>query len=216
MKHRSLTFLLLASFGVAVLAALGCQDVSSGSPTAEVTRDTAAATSTDVPATSVSPSPTQPAKPTEVPLGSGKLATPVVTATTVSRPDLGSSTSGRDITGTTEAQAAQFEYLRGGQLQDQNGIALGLLVPADESFDSVCNVVGEHGSPFGVASVFNSASEYGGPFGAKSPFNPMANGAPQVFVNNQFAATFSVSEFTTEPVNPYDVLNWLGCPFDPV
>lgn len=105
-----------------------------------------------------------------------------------------------------------FLAYRGGQLVGVNEVALGDLVPASESFASVCNTGGEFGSQFSATSIFNPDSVYGGPFGEQSPFNPESTSPPSIVVDGAVVASLSVSPLAVNAVDPAAVLTELGCP----
>lgn len=121
------------------------------------------------------------------------------------------------VGGSTEARidTSDLRLFEGGQLTSSSGDALAVLLPARDSFDSVCNSAGDSGSPFGATSIFNDASEFGGPFGSSSPFNPDAASPPQVVVDGLPVAHLSVSPLVANAVDPYAMLEWLGCPVAP-
>jgi hypothetical protein len=99
----------------------------------------------------------------------------------------------------------------GAQLTAGDGTALGELVAASESFDSVCNSDGSFGSPFSPTSIFNPDSEYGGDFGPQSPFNADSTQPPAIVLAGETLAYLTLSPIVADPVDPERLLTWLGC-----
>lgn len=93
---------------------------------------------------------------------------------------------------------------------------LAALVPYGGAINSICDPVSEGGSPFGETSIFNESSDYGGLFGASSPFNPEAPTPPRIILDGIVMGHLSVSAAATDPVDPFDLLAWLGCPLSPI
>ncbi len=201
--------LILAAGCVSVLALAACTTPGIATPTGE----------------SVSPgasTPTSaPAKPTATTAGGGATASPTAKAassTPVPAPTsparVGSGLSPTPVIGdstwaSVDTVVTDVRQIEGGLLVAADGTELAVLLPASQSSNSVC---GEGGAPFGETSIFNDVSPYGGPFGASSPFNPDTVSPPMIVVDGQFIGHLSVSPFVTSPVDPYSVLELLGCP----
>lgn len=153
-----------------------------------------------------------PVRPTSVTGGGGPI---------LGRPTATPSTGGGVITpgtgGSTELRidTSDLSLFEGAELISFDGTVLAVLLPARDAFNSVCNSAGESGSPFGANSIFNDMSELGGPFGSSSPFNPDATTPPQIVVNGEIVAHLSVSPHVPNAVDPYAMLEWLGCPTTP-
>lgn len=100
----------------------------------------------------------------------------------------------------------------GAALTGVGGIELGLILPAGEAPNSICDNILDGGAAFGPLSILNDLSQYGGPFGVNSPFNPDSLVPPQIVLNGQVVGHLTVSPFLSDPVDPSALLTWLGCP----
>ena len=106
----------------------------------------------------------------------------------------------------------EFSLYYGAQLMASDETQLGELTTAAESFDSVCNPDGDYGSAFSGTSIFNPDSPYGGEFGEQSPFNLYSDLSPAIVVGGETVGYLTVSPFAETPVDPYGLLESLGCP----
>lgn len=100
----------------------------------------------------------------------------------------------------------------GAKLYNGDGdIFLGDLLPASASIDSVCDSSGAYGSDISITSIRNPNGDYGNTHGNESAFSMFANNPPVVMLDQQQLGRLSVSPFLLDAINPYDVLEALGC-----
>ena len=102
----------------------------------------------------------------------------------------------------------------GAEIYDESGdtpILLGELVPVAFSNNSVCDASGQYGSPTSSTSIQNPFSDYGSQTGSLSPFNLTPLTPPVVKLGEEVLGTLTISPFFTDAIDPYDVLEELGC-----
>jgi len=99
----------------------------------------------------------------------------------------------------------------GAQIFSQEDVFLGDLVPASASLNSVCDSSGSYGSEHSETSIRNRFGPYGSPDGAESAFNIYATAPPVVTLNGETLGTLTISPFSIDAIEPYELLSELGC-----
>ena len=74
--------------------------------------------------------------------------------------------------------SAPILYLLGGA---QEQFYLGCITCPVLHFESICNVNGEYGSPFGIYSIWNASGDFGSPFSNFSPWNGFGQLPPAIY-----------------------------------
>ena len=146
---------------------------------------------TPTPKPTATPTP-RPARPTLAP-------TPTPTPTSTPVPP---TTSGGGAP-TPVPAASYLSTFVGGKLIASDGTFLADITSLGHAIVSICD-------PFGA--VLDITSPYGSPFGNQSVFDPAAMDPPNITESGEVVATLSVSLLLGNTVDPYELLQVLGCP----
>lgn len=90
-----------------------------------------------------------------------------------------------------------------------------MIIPGDESLDSICSDSGDYGSPCGARSIRNQDGAFGTQFGDRSAFDPAASDPPLIYIDGELAGRLSSSSMFANAVDPSQLLEFLGCSAGP-
>ena len=113
------------------------------------------------------------------------------------------------VAATTYPEITDLGVLHGARLRTSDGTFLGVIIPADESPDSICSDSGTYGLPLAARSIRNQDCAYGTQFGDRIGFDPDASDPPLIYIDDQVAGRLSSSLFTNI-VSPGELLESMG------
>lgn len=113
-------------------------------------------------------------------------------------------------------QDSRLSTVENGKIYSHSGLFLGTASRNKFDHTSLSNAFGNYGNKFSQFSILNKFGQYGSKYSQMSPFNPYSTTPPYISdAQSRISYWLTTNRNMPSPIDPYELLTFLGVGLDP-